>query len=349
MPGFGYGINYEHGLFRQAIEDGHQREYADSWRATGSPWLIVRRDDALRIPVYGQIAKVADGDGLRSTRWTDLRVIVGVPHDLPIVGYGGRTVNTLRLYSARASDEFDIDIFNQGDYLRAFEQKLESERVSKVLYPPESTSAGKELRLLQEYFFVACALRDIVARYLATRRTLRHASRQGRDPAQRHAPGARGRGAHAAVRRRPRHAVREGLRARAAQLRLHQPHAAARGARALAQAAARARRAAPPADHRADQRAASSPRSRCAGPATSTACGASRSSRRVSPQHVRMAHLAIVGSHAVNGVSKLHSELVKTELVPDFAELWPGRFQNKTNGISPRRWLLKANPRLSPA
>jgi len=171
MPGFGYGINYEHGLFRQAIEGGYQREYADSWRATGSPWLIIRRDDALRIPVYGQIDKIADGDGLKSSRWTHQRVLVGLPHDLPIVSFGGRTVNTLRLYSSQASDEFDIGIFHQGDYHRAFDQKLESERVSKVLYPPESTSAGKELRLLQEYFFVACALRDIVARYLATRRT----------------------------------------------------------------------------------------------------------------------------------------------------------------------------------
>jgi len=346
MPGFGYGINYEHGLFRQAIEGGHQREYPDSWRATGSPWLIFRRDETVRIPVYGQIEKVADGDGLKHTRWTHQRVLVGVPHDLPIVSFGGRTVNVLRLYSAQASDEFDIGIFHQGDYHRAFEQKLESERVSKVLYPPESTSAGKELRLLQEYFFVACALRDIVSRYLATRRAFEsfadkvaiqlndthpalavaelvrifvddHGLPFGRafEIAQRCFAFTNHTLLPEALERWP-----KPLLARVAPRHLQIIELV--NAQFLAEVEVRWP-------------------------------GDTERLRRLSiieegnPQHVRMAHLAIVGSHAVNGVSKLHSELVKTQLVPDFAELWPGRFQSKTNGISQRRWLLKANPGLA--
>ncbi len=346
MPGFGYGINYEHGLFRQAIEGGYQREYADSWRATGSPWLIIRRDDALRIPVYGQIEKVADGDGLKNTRWTHQRVLVGLPHDLPVVSFGGRTVNSLRLYSAQASDEFDIGIFHQGDYQRAFEQKLESERVSKVLYPPESTSAGKELRLLQEYFFVACALRDIVARYLATRRAFDTFSDK------------------VAIQLNDTHpalAVAELVRLFVDDHGLPFEKAFEHAQRSFAYTN---HTLLPEALERWPKPllARVAPRhlqiielinAHFLAEVEVRWPGNIERLRRLSiieegnPQHVRMAHLAIVGSHAVNGVSKLHSELVKTQLVPDFAELWPGRFQNKTNGISPRRWLLKANPRLS--
>jgi starch phosphorylase len=346
MPGFGYGINYEHGLFRQAIEGGYQREYADSWRATGSPWLIIRRDDALRIPVYGQLEKVADGDGLKTTRWTHQRVLVGLPHDLPIVSFGGRTVNSLRLYSAQASDEFDIGIFHQGDYHRAFDQKLESERVSKVLYPPESTSAGKELRLLQEYFFVACALRDIVARYLATRRTFDSFSDK------------------VAIQLNDTHpalAVAELVRLFVDDHGLPFEKAFEHAQRCFSYTN---HTLLPEALERWPKPllARVAPRhlqiielinANFLAEVEVRWPGNIERLRRLSiieegnPQHVRMAHLAIVGSHAVNGVSKLHSELVKTELVPDFAELWPGRFQNKTNGISPRRWLMKANPKLS--
>jgi starch phosphorylase len=346
MPGFGYGINYEHGLFRQAIEGGEQREYPDSWRSQGSPWLIAKRDETLRIPVYGSIEKVAEGDDLRATRWTHQRVLLGAPDDLPIVSFGGRTVNVLRLYSALASDEFDIGIFHQGDYQRAFEQKLQSERVSKVLYPPDSTNAGKELRLLQEYFFVACALRDIVSRYLATRRGFDSfpdkVAIQLNDT-------------HPAL------AVAELVRIfvddhgmpfeRAFELAQRTcaftnhtllPEALERWSKPLL--AHVAPRHLQIIEH-INARFLREVEVRWPGDVDRL--------RRMSifeeghPQHVRMAHLAIVGSHAINGVSKLHSELVKKELVPDFAELWPGRFQNKTNGVSPRRWLMEANRGLS--
>jgi len=346
MPGFGYGINYEHGLFRQAIEDGQQREYPDSWRAQGSPWLIMRRDETLRIPVYGVVEKLGDGDGLTRTRWTHPRVLLGAPHDLPIVAFGGRTVNWLRLYSALASDEFDIGIFHQGDYQRAFEQKLESERVSKVLYPPESTSAGKELRLLQEYFFVACALRDIVARYLATRRTFDSFPDKVAIQLNDTHPAL-------AVTELVRLFVDEhGLpfekafeyaqRSFAYTNHTLLPEALERWPKPLLQ------RVVP-----RHLQIIELINAHFLAEVEVRWPGNVDKLRRLSiieeshPQNVRMAHLAIVGSHAVNGVSKLHSELVKSELVPDFAELWPGRFQNKTNGVSPRRWLMKANRGLS--
>ena len=342
MPGFGYGINYEHGLFRQAIEDGQQREYPDSWRAQGSPWLIMRRDETLRIPVYGVVEKLGDGDGLARTRWTHQRVLLGAPHDLPIVSFGGRTVNWLRLYSALASDEFDIGIFHQGDYQRAFEQKLESERVSKVLYPPESTSAGKELRLLQEYFFVSCALRDIVSRYLMTRRGFdtfpEKVAIQLNDthpalavaelvrlfvdehglPFEKAFEFAQRSFAYTnhtllpeALERWPKPLLQRVVPRHLQVIELINAHF-------LAEVEVR-------------------------WPGNVDKLRSLSIIEESHPQNVRMAHLAIVGSHAVNGVSKLHSELVRGQLVPDFAELWPGRFQNKTNGVSPRRWLMKAN------
>ncbi len=178
LPGFGYGINYDYGLFRQAIEHGHQREYPEGWQRPGAAWLIERPERVCLVPVYGHAGqRPRDGE---PADWRDFRVIVGLPHDLPIVGLGGRTVNHLRLYSARSTDEFDIDIFNRGDYLRAFERKLGIERISKVLYPSDSNEQGRELRLLQEYFFVACALRDIFSQYRETPRQLGRAARQGR-------------------------------------------------------------------------------------------------------------------------------------------------------------------------
>jgi starch phosphorylase len=346
MPGFGYGINYEHGLFRQVIDHGNQREQPDSWRANGSPWLIARPDQTLRIPVYGGIEKVSDGDGLKHTRWTNPRVLLGAPADLLIASYGGHTVNTLRLYSAQASDEFDIGIFHQGDYQRAFEQKLASERVSKVLYPPESTLAGKELRLLQEYFFVACALRDIVARYLATRRAFDSfpdkVAIQLNDT-------------HPAL------AVAELVRIFVDEQNLPFERAFELAQRSLAYTN---HTLLPEALERWPKPllARVAPRHlqiielinahflaevEVRWPGDVDRLRAMSIIEESDPQHVRMAHLAIVGSHTVNGVSKLHSELVKRELVPDFAELWPGRFQNKTNGVSPRRWLQKANPGLA--
>src|ERR1700733_9028667 len=162
MPAYGFGINYQFGLFKQEIEDGFQKEKADQWLSDNSPWLIERSAETCTIPLYGRIEHELAKDGTYNPMWVDWQIILGVPYDLPVVGFGGHTVNYLRLYSARASDEFDMKIFNGGDYLRAVENKINMETVSKVLYPSDTAPAGKELRLVQEYFMVACALRDAV-------------------------------------------------------------------------------------------------------------------------------------------------------------------------------------------
>ena len=166
MPAYGYGINYDYGLFKQEIDNGYQREEPDSWLNQESPWMVHRPDQACIVPVYGHVEHGSDRDGHYNPMWLDWKVLIGIPHDVPIVGCGGGTINILRLYSARASESFDIQIFNQGDYLRALEGKIESEKVSKILYPSDTIASGRELRLLQEYFLVACAIRDMVRRYL---------------------------------------------------------------------------------------------------------------------------------------------------------------------------------------
>ena len=167
MPGYAYGINYEFGMFRQQIRDGYQIEQPDSWqRETSSPWLVARPEESCLIPVYGRIEYRLESPRRISP---DLGRSGGADRhsvDLPIAGYGGHTVNFVRLYSAAASNEFDMQIFNAGDYMKAVEQKMVSETISKVLYPSDAVAAGRELRLLQEYFFVACAIRDIVRGYL---------------------------------------------------------------------------------------------------------------------------------------------------------------------------------------
>ncbi len=165
MPGSGYGIHYEYGLFRQEIDHGTQKEKPDNWLAFGTPWEIERADERCLVPVYGRIEHAVDRSGAYNPMWLDWRLLVGVPYDVLVAGYGGRTVNVLRLFAARASRDFDMAIFNAGDYMKAVEQKIASETISKVLYPSDAVAAGQELRLLQEYFLVACALRDIVARY----------------------------------------------------------------------------------------------------------------------------------------------------------------------------------------
>ena len=344
MPGFGYGINYDYGLFRQAIENGQQREYPEGWRRPGDAWLIERPERACWVPVYGRAGRrPKEGE---SADWHDWRVIVGVPYDMPVVGWGGRTVNRLRLFSARSPDEFDIEIFNRGDYLRAFERKLGSERISNVLYPSDSNEQGKELRLLQEYFFVACALRDILFQYLETRADFDELP------------------AKIAIQLNDTHpalAIAEWVRLLVDEHGLGFDRALelARGTFAytnhtlMPEALERWPR---PLLGRVVPRhlqIIEEINARLLAEVERRWPGDLDRMRRMSIidedhlKHVRMAHLAIVGSHAVNGVSRLHSELVRTRLVPDFAELSPEKFANVTNGVTPRRWLLRANPGLS--
>ena len=254
-PAYGYGINYEYGLFRQEIDNGYQKEKPDNWLAFGTPWEIERPEEACLVPVYGRIEHGVDRSGRYNPMWLDWRLLIGVPHDVLVVGYGGRTVNLLRLFSARSSRDFDMQIFNTGDYLKAVEQKIASETISKVLYPSDAVPPGQELRLLQEYFLVACAMRDIVARYQRDHADLRRLSGEGRRSPERHASGAGHRRVDAHPRRRAGPALGHRVADDAIDDGLHEPHAAAGGAREVARGPARARRAAAPADHLRDQSA----------------------------------------------------------------------------------------------
>src|SRR5581483_2156002 len=166
MPGMGYGIRYEFGIFTQQIINGHQVERADEWLRFGNPWEIARPDRVVPVRFYGSVEQYQAPDGRRASRWVGGKTVLGVPYDTPIAGYGGQTVNTLRLWSARASADFDFALFNDGDYERSVVEKNDSEVISKVLYPNDQNQAGRELRLKQEYFFVACSIADIMRRYL---------------------------------------------------------------------------------------------------------------------------------------------------------------------------------------
>ncbi len=346
LPGYGYGINYEFGLFKQEIDNGYQKEKPDNWLVDGTPWLIHHPEAACIIPVYGHIQHAEDRDGHYNPMWMDWKTLIGVPHDMPIAGYGGKTVNTLRLYAARSSDDFDMDIFNTGDYLKAVEQKMTSETVSKVLYPSDAMESGRELRLIQEYFFVACAIRDIVARYKRSHTNFDAFADQ------------------VAIQLNDTHpalAVAELMRLLVDEHALEWDQA---WQTTCATFAYTNHTLLPEAlekwpvslmEHvlprhmqiifEINHRFLADVQSRWPGdtqrPATMSIIEEGH------PKQVRMAHLAIVGSHSVNGVAALHSELVKKDLLPDFFALYPDRFSNKTNGVTPRRWLLKANPGLA--
>jgi starch phosphorylase len=346
MPGYGYGINYEYGLFKQEIDNGYQREKPDNWLAQGSPWELARPDEACLVPVYGRIEHGVDRQGGYNPMWMDWKVLIGIPYDMLIAGYGGETVNVLRLFSARASRDFDMQIFNDGDYFKAVEQKIASETISKVLYPSDAVVAGRELRLVQEYFLVACAVRDIVRRFEQHHESFREFS------------------AKVAIHLNDTHpalTVAELMR-----ILVDEKNLPWEEAWEITQASVgyTNHTLAPEALERwpvplleyvlprhlqiiyeinqrfLDQVSVSYP-------------GDIERLRRMSlieestPKQVRMAHLAIVGSHAINGVSALHTALVETSLVPDFYQCWPERFHSKTNGVTPRRWLLNANPLLA--
>ena len=346
LPGFGCGINYDFGLFKQKIVNGYQKEKPDCWYSASSPWLIERFNEACLIPIYGKIEHSRDRYGEYNPMWLDWKLLVGIPHDMPIVGYKGRTVNYLRLYSARSSDEFDIQIFNDGDYFKAVEQKIYSETVSRVLYPSDTFPSGRELRLLQEYFLVACSMRHIMMKYLSTHNSLDEFPEK------------------VAIQLNDTHPaliVAELMRMFVDERELEwekawkitretlgytnhtlMPEALEKWPVSLM-------------DHvlprhmqiiyEINRRFMEDVISLW--PDDSDCLSRMSIIEESSAKQVRMVNLAIVGSHSVNGVAALHSKLLTTELLPDFYKLWPEIFNNKTNGITHRRWLLKSNPQLS--
>ncbi len=346
MPGYGYGIDYEYGLFKQEIVDGFQREKPDRWKANGTPFQIEHPEEAVSIPMYGRLDSQSDEDGKLKQTWINYKVVLGIPTDMPIVGYLGQTVNWLRLFTASASEDFDIEIFNRGDYIHAVEQKIGSENISRVLYPSDSAIAGKELRLVQEYFLVACAIGDIMRRFLSQHNDFELLP------------------AKAAIQMNDTHpslAVAELMRVLVDNHGVPFEKAWDITRRTLAYTnhtllpEALEKWSVPLMDKVLPRHVQIifSINDRFLREINDRPFMSSEKLRKMSiieegyEKHVRMANLCIVGSHSVNGVSALHSNLLVKSLVPEFAELWPEKFNNKTNGVAPRRWLMKANPGLT--
>ncbi len=347
MPGFGYGINYDFGLFKQVIVNGYQKEKPDYWPNRYSPWLIRQSGKKCMIPIYGKIEDTKDLDGEYNPMWTDWKLLIGRPHDILITGYGGRTVNRLRLFSAWASEDFDMQIFNDGDYFKAVEGKIKSETISKILYPSDSKEVGKELRLVQEYFLVACSVRDIIRTY----------QKNNTDFDQLHEKIAiQLNDTHPAL------TVAELMRILIDENALEWEKAWNITTKTLGYtnhtllpealetwAVSIVERVVPrhlQIIYEINRRFIDRLKEKFgknSGPLISRMSIIKEGEEK----QVRMANLAIIGSHSVNGVAKIHSKLVKTKLVPEFHSLYPGKFNNKTNGVTPRRWIVACNPELA--
>src|ERR1700722_9675468 len=345
-PAIGYGIRYEFGIFDQEIHDGWQVEKTDNWLVNGNPWEIAKPDVNYRVNWGGYAEHYVDAAGHDRVRWVPGRVIKGVAYDTPIQGYGVHTCNVLTLWSARAIESFALDAFNTGDYYKAVEDEVNSETVTKVLYPNDEPEAGKRLRLLQQYFFVSCSLQHV----LLIMDDL--ADDSVRDLPQRFALQLND--THPSI------GVAELMRLLVDERDLDWDEA---WSITVATFGYTNHTLLPEALEKwpLELFAESLPRHleiiyeinrRFLDEVRSRFPGDEDRVRRMSligedgAKNVRMAHLATVGSHAVNGVAALHSELLKESVLKDFYELWPERFSNKTNGVTPRRFLALANPRL---
>ena len=346
LPAIGYGIHYQYGLFKQEFRNGHQVELPDDWQKFGTPWEIVRPEHATEIQIYGHVENIFDDLGSYVPRWAGAKKLVGVPYDIPIPGFGTNTVNFLRLWESKASEEFDFEAFNRGGYAEAVREKNSGETISKVLYPNDKTESGKELRLVQQYFFVACSLHDIFRRFRKDNEDFQDfpekVTIQLNDT-------------HPAV------AIVELMRL------FHDDYGMA-----WEKAWSLVTRTFAYTNHTLLPEALEKwsvglfqkvlPRhlqiifeinKRFLEEVEAKWPGDAEKKRVLSiieeghQQMVRMANLSVVGSHSVNGVAALHTQLIKSDLFPEFDALYPRKFNNKTNGITPRRWLLACNPRLS--
>jgi glycogen phosphorylase len=346
-PAIGYGIHYEFGLFKQEFVQGHQIEHPDNWMIFGTPWEICRAEYTQKVQLYGRVENVFDDRGGYRPRWVDTKEILGVPYDIPIAGYGTKTVNLLRLWASRSTEEFDLSAFNSGGYVEAVREKAVGETVSKVLYPNDKTENGKELRLIQQYFFVSCSLRDLIRRHFRIdgnswknfadkvavqlndthpavavaelQRILVDEQQLAWDDAWSIVTDTFGYTNHTLL---PEALEKWSLPLFTKVLPRHTQIILEINRRLMDAVEAKW-----PGDN-----------------------GKKRTLSLVEEggaKAFRMANLAVVGSHAVNGVAALHTELLKKDLFPDFDALYPGKFQNKTNGITPRRWLLDCNPALA--
>jgi starch phosphorylase len=345
LPATGYGLRYEYGMFKQSIVNGWQKESADNWLRDGDPWEIGRLHEKVEIKVHCSFEL---REGILHAVPGPPTTLIGIPFDRPVVGYGGKTINTLRLWAAAAPNYFDFQEFGTGDFVGALGQTLEAESLTRVLYPDDSTAAGQGLRFLQEYFLVACSLADLIRRFQ------RHNTDWDLLPDK------------VAIQLNDTHpsmAVAELMRVLLDDVRLGWDKAWDLTKKSLAYTnhtlLPEALEKWPVAwfeillprhleiIYEINRRLLAEVRLRF--PADEARVQRVSLVEEGNQRKVRMAHLAIVGSHSTNGVAAIHSKLLRTTTVKDLAEMFPERFNNKTNGVTPRRWLLEANPALAGA
>ncbi|MGB7547769.1 MAG: glycogen/starch/alpha-glucan phosphorylase [Terracidiphilus sp.] len=349
IPAIGYGIRYEYGIFDQQIRDGWQVESTDKWLRLGNPWSLERPEDGFEVKMGGRTESRVDAKGRLRVEWIPQKVVRGVPHDTPILGYRTNTVNTMRLWAAQAVESFDFETFNSGDFFGAVADKVSSENISKILYPNDGDVQGKELRLAQQFFFVSCSLQHI----------LRIQAAQNRPMAELHRNFAiQMNDTHPAI------AVAELMRLlvdehsmewdaawhvtqNALSYTNHTllPEALEQWPRSLFGSLLPRHLGI---IEEINRRHLENVRQKFPG---DEGCVQRLSlindNGQNGEKYVRMAHLAALGSHAINGVAALHTELLKTSVLNDFYALTPEKFSNKTNGVTPRRWMVLSNPRLA--
>lgn len=350
IPATGYGIRYEYGMFKQSIEHGQQVENPDNWLRYGNVWEFQRPEATYDIKFYGHVVPVKEG-GCIAHHWVSTQHVVAMAYDMPVPGYGTNTVNSLRLWSAKASKDFDLGQFNDGNYDVAVEERTESETISKVLYPNDASASGRELRLKQQYFFVSASIQDILRRFTTTREV--KTKKDWADLPNKIAIQLND--THPAI------GVAEMMHQLVDHYHLSWDFAWSLVTKIFAYT-----------NHTLMPEALETwsvdlfgsllPRHleiiyeinlQFITMVNHMFPGDTELVRRVSiidethGRRVRMAHLAVVGSHTVNGVAALHSELLKTTLFADFNKIYPDKFTNVTNGITPRRWLNQANPALT--
>jgi starch phosphorylase len=346
VPAIGYGIRYEFGIFDQAIRDGYQVEVTDKWLRFGNPWEIVRSEVTFDVGFGGRTETYRDAHGHERVRWIPEKVVKGVAYDTPVPGYGVPTTNLLRLWKAEATESFDLEAFNVGSYYRAVDQKVASETITKVLYPNDEPEAGKQLRLEQQYFFVSCSLQDMIRLHLMRGKRLDElhlgwaAQLNDTHPS-------------IAVAELMRLLVDEHLLDWEQAWAITEQTCGYTNHTLLAEAlekwpVALFGRLLP--RHleivfEINRRFLDAVRLKHPDDTDLL--------RRLSlidengARYVRMAHLAAVGSHAINGVAALHTELLTQTVLGDFHRVAPGKFLNVTNGVTPRRWIVLSNPKLS--
>ncbi|MGP0127697.1 MAG: glycogen/starch/alpha-glucan phosphorylase [cyanobacterium endosymbiont of Rhopalodia musculus] len=346
IPAIGYGIRYEFGIFHQTLRDGWQAEIPDNWLRFGNPWELPHPTESVEVKLGGHTEMIHDEAGNMRMVWIPARTILAVPYDTPVPGYQTNTVNPLRLWKAEASEAFNFDAFNAGQYDQAVAEKMDAETISKVLYPNDNTPAGRQLRLAQQYFFVSASLQDLIRIHLRTHNSLddfhEKVAVQLNDT-------------HPAV------SVAELMR-----LLMDKHNYSWEKAWDITQKtlAYTNHTLLPEALERwpAGLFASLLPRHleiiyeinyrfledvRTWFPGDEQLISSLSLVEEREEKLIRMANLACVGSHAINGVAALHTELLKRDTLKDFAKLWPEKFYNKTNGVTPRRWILLSNPELA--